>query len=147
MVNRRLLAVLIGGLIACSTSSQTDTSSPKNKDKSTECLTGPCDAEVVDAKLVDCESDSGTMTTLKASVAGNGEIDVEHYAVQVGCCPTFSASATYDASEALIEVDYVFAEDMCDCICMLDVSYTISGVPAGEWTLRTVNGETAVRIE
>ena len=146
-MNRIWMVVTLAGALACGTSSPKDTSAPVDSGQATECTSGPCAVDVVDPLLVDCESDSGTITSLNAVVAANGSIDVEHFAVQVGCCPSFSASASYDTSTSVVAVEYDFADDACDCVCMLDVSYTVSGVPAGEWTLQTMNGSTTVTIE
>ena len=137
----------MGCFVACTTTSPTVIKDPIDTGEQKVCTSGPCAAVVTDARLVDCESDSGTMTSLTAAVDANGTILVEHYAVKTGCCPTFTASATYDQSTAMIDVDYAFVDDFCDCICALDVSYAVSGVPAGDWTLTTSNAQTTITIE
>jgi hypothetical protein len=106
-----------------------------------------CDIVVENAAVVGCESDSGTIPSLSVNQTGPGALDITHYSARTGCCPEFSASAELDSSAKTLTVSYAFENDLCDCICALDVSYSLVDVPAGTWTLKTSNLDQEVTVE
>lgn len=132
----------------CSVSTNTDTDVDTDVDTDGDCIgDAVCEIAVANAALTGCESDSGTIPTLTVSQTGPGALDVAHYSAQTGCCPEFSASAELDPSAKTLTVTYNFVNDMCDCICALDVSYSLLDVPVGTWTLKTSNLDSEVTVE
>lgn len=90
--------------------------------------------EPVAAAVVDlgCGTDSGE--SLSAASSTSGRIEVTHLDYGLGCCPQ-SVEVSVLAAGSTLAVAYEPVNDMCECACMLDVSYTILNVPAGTWTL------------
>ena len=74
------------------------------------------------------------------NVGGPGAILVLEFDHSVGCCPELDVSPELDFAAATLTVTYTLSNDMCDCICDIDLGYTISGIPAGNWTLVLPNG-------
>ena len=65
-------------------------------------------------------------------------LDLDH---SQGCCPERTdVTATVMSDGASIELEYSIMDDFCDCICGLDVSYLITDVPPGTWTLLLPGG-------
>ena len=108
---------------------------------------GICNLTVEDAKVIDCESDSGTMPSATAKLTEDGKLEVTHLAAETGCCPeTFNVTAELNLRHSTLTADYEFLNDFCDCVCALDVSYTLSGIPEGESYTFTAHG-VVVEIE
>jgi hypothetical protein len=101
---------------------------------------GICDLTVEDAKVIDCENDTGTTPELSASFNDAGGLEVIHQAAETGCCPEFSVGAELSLRTGTLTADYLFANDLCECICALDVGYTITGIPEGEGFTLMANG-------
>ena len=93
------------------------------------------------------ECGKGGPSVLTATPVGGGRLDVLHTAVKEGCCPTLEAEAELDLYTGQITANLNFLDDVCDCICMLDVSYTLTEVPAGEWTLWSEGTTIPVSVE
>ena len=75
----------------------------------------------------------------------DGTIEVVHYAWSDGCCPQIDIAAEGDGDT--ITVRFELYDDFCNCICSLNVGYTLTGVPAGTWTLEVAGGPTIEGIE
>ena len=78
---------------------------------------------------------------LTATASAAGTLDVVHLAAADGCCPEFEVTAELNLSDEQLTADYTFSNDFCDCVCSLDVAYTLSEIPTGTWTL-VANGST-----
>lgn len=118
--------------------------SPSLDDSDAPCgESGICALETRDA-LVTCGDSNGGLV---ANSSAPGELDVLHDAASQGCCPTFLLSAEASQRRAEITVTYDLSQDPCDCICALDLSYTLSGIPSGIWTLVTPNGSIPVDVQ
>lgn len=98
---------------------------------------GICALETSEA-LVDCGD--GTVALAAVSNAP-GELTVNHGAFSQGCCPNFAVTGEASQRRSEIAVTYALTEDVCDCICMLDLQYTLTGIPAGNWTLLTPDSQ------
>ena len=72
--------------------------------------------------------------TLTAVASGIGTVSVVHDDYLLGCCPTW-VDVGVDVAGAVLAVEYTLVDDLCDCACMLDVSYDLVDVPAGTWTI------------
>ncbi len=83
-----------------------------------------------------------------AEPVGGGEIDVTHFDYLEGCCPQAVQIAVAVHEPQTLVVDYQLVDDLCDCICGLDVSYTLVDVPEGTWTLRSAESglETVIDV-
>lgn len=98
---------------------------------------GICSLGTRDA-TVNCGDSTGGLAATSNAV---GELSVVHEAAQQGCCPTFLLSAEASQRRSEISVSYDLSQDDCDCVCELDLSYTLTGIPSGAWTLRTPDGQ------
>lgn len=109
-------------------------------DSEESCETAPiCPLTVIEAE-VDCGDGNAAFTARSDSP---GAVAVSHLALQQGCCPTFSAEAEADLDAGELRVRYDLSDDVCDCICPLDVRYVIGGAPPGPWILVAPDGSTA----
>lgn len=95
------------------------------------------DYAIDDLAVSDCASDSATPTTFSAT-GGSGQILVSHAGYAASCCLEFDVSAL--ANGGTIELVYTPKGDPCDCICHYDLSFTIAGVPAGDWDVQAPDG-------
>ena len=77
---------------------------------------------------------------LMLNVVGPGEISVIQWNYSEGCCPQIEVDVVEDLSSSTLSVSYNLFDDVCDCICSLDISYEVTGIPAGQWTLALPNG-------
>lgn len=111
------------------------------------CESGFCDLVVTDA-VVECASDTTSAPyPLEATDLGGGVVEVWHHRVQQGCCPQLDVTAVQDLRNDRIEVSYDLYDDMCDCICDLDVRYTLNEVYSGTFTLTAGTDSAEVTVE
>lgn len=119
-------------------SAESHTSDDSRGDSNGPCgEAGICSLETRDA-AANCGDSTGGLTASSNAV---GELSVVHEAAQQGCCPTFLLSAEASQRRSEITVSYDLSQDDCDCVCDLDLSYTLIGIPSGAWTLRTPDGQ------
>jgi len=103
--------------------------------------------EVSSFSVAQCQGDTGSMPTgddaLSASVS-DGVIDVEHLAVTGNCCPEgWDIGVVVDGSE--LDVWY-YGDGDCDCECLYDLEYQITGVESGTWTLNAGGASLEVEV-
>jgi hypothetical protein len=84
--------------------------------------------------VTDLGCGTATEERLTAVVRSQGTIEVTHSDFAQGCCPT-SIEVGVRASASTLLLEYTIADDPCECICGLDVRYTLVGVSPGDWTL------------
>jgi hypothetical protein len=89
---------------------------------------GICNLVVENEEVTDCLNQS-TSTELSASFNESGGLDVTHVNAMEGCCPEFSADAELNLRNSTLEVGYTLVNDNCDCVCSLNLAYTITGIP------------------
>jgi hypothetical protein len=110
------------------------------------CESGICDVTVTDA-LVECGSDTtAAPEPLEITASGPGTLSVWHHHVQWGCCPQLDVQAVQDLRHGTIEVVYDLYDDMCDCICELDVRYTLTELQSGAFTLQAEGATLKVEV-
>jgi len=127
------------------TDSDTDADSDSDTDADTD--TDPTFVVLqVNGANAECGYGYGNPSNLSASDAGGGNVDVRHDAFAQGCCPTFSVQARLVFATDIIEASYNTQPDNCDCICDLDATYQIQGVPSGTWTLEAVGDSVQVVV-
>jgi hypothetical protein len=110
------------------------------------CESGFCDLTVTEAVVECAEGITGEPSVIEAT-AGVGTITVWHQRVSQGCCPQLSVTAMQDLRHDTIEVEYDLYDDMCDCICELDIRYTLSDVYSGSFELSAAGSSTTVKVE
>ena len=102
------------------------------------CESGICELTVV-AAAAECdmlpEPDPMPEGGVQVTSPGPGEVTVMHFDHGEGCCPEIAVLGLAYMSEQRIEPEFDLYDDMCDCICMLDVQYTLGEVPAGTWSV------------
>lgn len=115
--------------------STTDDSAP---DSETGCgEDGICPLEGRDA-LAEC---GDSAASLEAVSNAPGELSVVHGAAEQGCCPELTVTGEANQRRSEISVAYALSGDECDCVCMLDLSYTLTGIPSGSWTFIAPGGQ------
>ncbi len=117
-------------------------------DTGSDCTDPAICAVTVSDLTYEC-GDSGLAgeSTLSAVPSGPGTLVVSHQDFREGCCPDFKATANANRGEARVDVSYSLTDDVCDCVCMLDLSYTLSGIRAGDWSLAAGFDLTTVTVE
>lgn len=123
-----------------------DTSATEDTQGMGPCESGFCDLTVTDA-VVECSSDTTSAPEPLEITVADGIINVWHHRVQQGCCPELSVSAMQDLRHDLIEVEYDLYDDVCDCICDLDVRYALEGAYAGTFELTAAGDSATVTVE
>jgi hypothetical protein len=98
------------------------------------CESGLCDVGIAHAEYTCDGTDTGLGPILSAELVG-GDLAVRHDNVGPGCCPTLEVSAIANHRRGQLEVSYDMSDDVCDCICMLSLNYTLVGPPSGSWEL------------
>jgi hypothetical protein len=89
---------------------------------------GMCNLVVENEEVTDCLNQN-TSTELSASFNESGGLDVTHVNAKDGCCPEFNADAELNLRNSILEVGYTLVNDNCDCVCSLNLAYTITGIP------------------
>ena len=85
-----------------------------------------------------CEAD-GSVDNLLVATAIEGGLTVEHSGLVTGCEVTWDATAVADTAAGTLFVTYLDSSgttpEQDGCWCAWTVSYTLSGVPTGDYTL------------
>lgn len=93
----------------------------------------------VDASCADTGSDGSRVDAWSDSA---GTVEVSHHGYEWDCCAEWEVSVTEEGASLLVAYDDV--DDMeCDCSCPWSLAYTLTDVPAGEWTVEVPGGDTA----
>lgn len=88
----------------------------------------------------------GTPRTISAMATAANTVEVIDVAFGPGCCPTtVDVTAIASLRTNTIEPSYTVSGDDCDCVAAVSVSYTLSEVPSGYFTL--VEGSGSVEVE
>ena len=104
---------------------------------------GPCESGICELTVVSAEAgcewlpdpDPMPPEGILVSSPAPGEIKVTHWDYDWGCCPEISVAGLAYMADQNIEVEVVLFNDDCDCICVLDVQYTLGDVPSGTWAV------------
>jgi len=83
--------------------------------------------------------------TLTADSTAPGVIAVTHTDYLLGCCPE-EVEVDVSVAGQVLTVGYTLVNDLCECACMLDVSYDIVDVPAGTWTIEAGPNATSTTV-
>lgn len=84
--------------------------------------------------------------TLDLSSTSAGRIDVTHTDYLLGCCPE-DVQVDVSTTGSTLSVEYTLISDLCDCACLLDVSYAIVDVPAGRWTVEAPQSGATAEVD
>lgn len=90
-----------------------------------------------------CGDFSDEVITVNSEVAGR--IDVLHTDYLQGCCPD-GVEVAVETDGATLRVTYTPTNDVCDCVCGLDVRYSIVNVPSGTWEINFTQGGKSVWV-
>jgi len=104
---------------------------------------GPCESGICEltevAAAAECdmlpEPDPMPPQGILASSPAPGQISVLHFDHSHGCCPQIRVMGLAYMDDYHVEVEIDLYDDFCDCICTLDLQYTLGDVPAGLWTI------------
>ncbi|MBU0983946.1 MAG: hypothetical protein KKA42_08750 [candidate division Zixibacteria bacterium] len=85
-------------------------------------------------KAVDRESpDLNGFTCLAVAWDGVSTLSVTHVNANLNCCPILEPVIT--VNDTLILIDEVELEGLCDCMCLFDLDYEITGLPSAVYRL------------
>lgn len=97
-----------------------------------------------------CLEDGSTDNLLEVS-AVDGVITVSHSGLVTACEATWAVSAAASTASSAIYVDYTDTSgttpEQDGCWCAWSVSYTLSGVPTGTYTLHALSESASVTLE
>lgn len=88
------------------------------------------------ADVIDLGCGAGSGEQIYAAAGDDGRVAVTHFDYGLGCCPD-SVQVDVVVTGSTLEVGYRPIDDLCDCACMLDVSYALVDVPSGTWTIES----------
>lgn len=115
-----------------------DTGSAGDDDDMGPCESGICELTVI-AAAAECdmlpEPDPMPEGGVLVSSPAPGQITVMHFDHGEGCCPEIRVLGLAYMNDQHIEAEFELFNDVCDCICILDVQYTLGDVPAGTWSV------------
>ena len=137
-----------GGLFPPADTAALDTA-PDDTASMGDCESGICPLEVSDA-WADCgEGEWKDPPELSATPAGPGALDVVLLRAQEGCCPTVLVTAELHlrGSDPYVEAFVDLSQDDCECVCLLDVGFHLSEIPAGTWSVRVMGSETTATVD
>jgi len=154
-----LVLISAGGIIACSGDSTDsasgdaggdssgDESGDEGGDEGGEGGAGTDEAQVSSFSVTTCQGDTGSMPSgddaLSASVEG-GVISVVHLAVEGNCCPYgWDIGVVTEGSDLNV---WYSGDGDCDCNCLYDLEYSVSGAASGTWTLNAGGSSLEVTV-
>lgn len=124
----------------------TDADSDTDADTDTE----PCaDKEPIPLAVTGVVLDTVGATdphVLTVTASGPGAARIVDESFVVGCCPDVVVEATAVCSVVEIQPVYALTNDVCDCIAGLKLSYSVAGIPAGDWEVVSYGLRSAVTI-
>ena len=107
---------------------------------------GICPLTVEDA-LAECGDGSVDEPTLSATSSAPGTLQVTFQSMQQGCCPQVEVTGEASMRSGEIDAWVSLFDDLCQCVCSLDISFTLGDIPAGEWELVVEGQSTQVTVE
>ncbi|MFH1469996.1 MAG: hypothetical protein ABIO70_36765 [Pseudomonadota bacterium] len=110
------------------------------------CESGFCELTVTAAEAT-CRQPDEPEGGLEVTSPAAGTLEVVHYAVQTGCCPTLTVFALQDLRHDSIDVTYEVSGDDCQCACQLDFRYTLADAQPGSFTLQAEGASAEVTVE
>jgi len=127
----------------------TDTDADADADADADTDTDPnlLTLPVTDARY-ECEGwDTGVSSSLSSDGGtSSGTAAVAHLSVESGCCPTMDISAVADIAAGEVAMTYNLSKDDCDCLCTLDLYYTLTELPSGTWQVSARGDTTEIVI-
>jgi hypothetical protein len=124
------------------TDTDTDTDTDADTDTDTDTDTEPPGVTVTDASLICGDYDYTCIPELSASSSGPGAVTVQVWNLTTGCCPDgVTVDPTLSTKDHTLNLTWIAGKDVCDCICCLDLTAELAGVPPGTWTVQ-IAGET-----
>ncbi len=104
---------------------------------------GPCESGICELTVVDAAAECDMLPEpepmpeggVLATSPGPGQVTVMHFDHGEGCCPEIQVHGLAYMNDQRIEAGFELYDDLCDCICTLDVQYTLGEVPPGTWSV------------
>ena len=154
MLHRTIIVVALGLFVGCATEpgQPDDDVSEVDDDAGDDDVAdddvgdddmGPCESGICElteiAAAAECdmlpEPDPPPPQGVLASSPAPGQITVQHFDYSSGCCPEIHVLGLAYMNDQHVEVEIDLSNDFCDCICTLDLQYTLGDVPSGGWTV------------
>ncbi|MCB9693701.1 MAG: hypothetical protein H6736_17970 [Alphaproteobacteria bacterium] len=108
----------------------------------------PVQLEVVD-ELATCDIPDGGAADVPVALDlvawwSGSRVEAIRYTYAEGCCPQFEGTAGITGED--VRVFYGLQNDLCDCICSLNLAYAIEGMPSGTWRITDGDAEAWVTV-
>ena len=111
-----------------------------------------CGPHATDLQIGSCGDDTDTGAeaggsgTLFAGDLGGGEVEIIHQAVPLSCCVE-KVKIDVRKTGTNLALAYTEKGDVCDCICPVDLTYHLKGVPTGNWGVNYGEAAAYVLVE
>jgi len=93
---------------------------------------GPCKTFV---KTADVDTIPSNQDCIEYTYDGEGTLQLRHINAGLNCCPVIVAEFSLTPESITItQIDSLYMGG-CDCLCLFDIDYLITGVPPGVYTL------------
>ncbi len=93
-----------------------------------------------------CDDTGATTADIDLQATGGlGQIAVVHDGMIEQCCADWRFDPVISGDR--IEVTYVDVGTTCDCMCTWTLEYTLTDIPAGDWTVSAAGSEVEVRVD
>ena len=106
---------------------------------------GLCPLEVSNVTTSSGDPTAERALTVVAAAAGSIEVTDTHF--YDGCCPQLTVEAELHVGSATIVPNYTILSDDCECEAALTLSYSVSGIPAGSYTVEIDGLSAAVAVQ
>ena len=93
--------------------------------------------QVTEVTVSECDDSTGA-PRLDASLAGSDSIRVSHDNFEGNCCAELTVTVSEGASN--LAMVYTDTGEPCDCLCSFDLTYTLTEVPPGSYSVTAAGG-------
>lgn len=93
--------------------------------------------QVSEVTVSECDDSTGA-PRLDASLAGSDSIRVSHDNFEGNCCAELTVTVSEGAGT--LAMVYTDTGEPCDCLCSLDLTYTLTEVPSGSYSVTAAGG-------
>ena len=131
------LPVVFAGLLwfACSNSKSTNPAGSDNPDLTVSKVTG---SDCKPTYIINSSAVSADQDCLRFSYGVDGVLQINRINVCFNCCPdSFGVKIDY-ADKVITITEREFLTHPCDCLCLYDIDYTISGLTKSKYTIKVV---------
>jgi hypothetical protein len=134
--------ILLSCLLACSHAHDKTGSADTASDAASLHVTNYASSECT-ARLT-TDTASSVPESIVATSDAAGIVSIAHTSLYANCCSDITPSPSRSASELVL--GYAGTGGECDCMCTFDLTYDITGVAAGTYTVTYADLSTSVTV-